>query len=58
MKEYIVTGTARFSNVEFYVTADSEADAIAKVNKGEHETRDLTFAECVDWEGKNAKVNK
>lgn len=50
MPEYIFQGTVTLSGVDFYVTADSEEEAIAKAKMGEYNNRDTVGADSTDWD--------
>ena len=58
MAEYIVTGSITLTNVQFFVEADSEEDAIKKVNNGHYHEYDTSIAACCDVDADTAEVNE
>ena len=50
MAEWIFRGSMRLEGVEFRITADSEAEAIAKAKTGDYDDYDDRGAVTVDWD--------
>lgn len=46
---WIFTGSLRLDGVVFYVTADTEAAAIAKAEAGDYDEHDEMGAATADW---------
>ncbi len=58
MTSYVVTATATFRGVDFFVEADSVEEAVMKVNAGQYESFEVAAsAELTDWEAKEAMLN-
>lgn len=49
MSQWIFRGKIERRNVDFYITADTEAEAIAKAEFGEYDDYETAVAETANW---------
>lgn len=50
MAQWVFTGSIRLDGVSFYITAETEAEAIAKAKIGDYDEYDEQGATTADWE--------
>ena len=48
--QWIFKGSLRLDGVSFFITADNEAEAIAKAKMGDYDEYDEMGATAADWE--------